>query len=39
MCNFDPTPRGRNEVQNNKWTTPYQTELNGESEKNNRFAP
>jgi hypothetical protein len=34
ICNFDPTPRGRNEVQKNKWTP-----LNGESEKNNRFAP
>jgi hypothetical protein len=39
ICNFDPNPRGRNEVQKNKWTPHYQTELNGESEKNNRFAP
>jgi hypothetical protein len=23
----------------NKWTPHYQTELDGESEKNNRFAP
>jgi hypothetical protein len=32
------TPRGRNEVQKNKWTPHYQTVLDGESEKNNRFA-
>jgi hypothetical protein len=39
MINFDPTPRGRNEVQKNK-PTPYGlTELDGESEKNNRFSP
>ena len=28
-----------NEVQKNKWTPHYQTEFDGESEKNNRFAP
>ena len=27
------------EVQKNKWTPHYQTELDGESEKNNRFVP
>ena len=32
------TPRGRNEVQKNKWTPHYQAELYGESEKNNSFA-
>jgi hypothetical protein len=26
-------------TQKNKWTPDYQTELDGESEKNNRFAP
>ena len=35
ICNFDPTPRGRNE---NKWTPHYQTELDRESKRNNRFA-
>ena len=39
ICNFDSTFRGRNEVQKNKWTPHYQTEFDGESEKNNRFAP
>jgi hypothetical protein len=33
MLNFDSTPRDRNEVQKNKWTLVYQTDLNGESEK------
>jgi hypothetical protein len=33
MCNFVPTPQGRNEVQKNKWSPHYQTELDGESEK------
>ena len=37
--NFDTTFRGRYEVQKNKWTPHYQTEFDGESEKNNRFAP
>ena len=27
------------EVQKNKWTPHYQTEFDGESEKNNRFVP
>ena len=39
LYNFDQTPRGRSEVQKNKWTPDYQTELNGKSEKNNRFMP
>jgi hypothetical protein len=39
LCNFDSTPRGRKEVQKNKWTPHYQNELNEESENNNRFAP
>jgi hypothetical protein len=36
LCNFDPTttPRARNEVQKNKQTPHYQTEFDGESEKN-----
>ena len=33
MLNFDSNPRDRNEVQKNKWTLVYQTDLNGESEK------
>ena len=37
--NFDTTFRGRNEVQKNKWTPHYQTEFDGESEKNNRYVP
>ena len=37
--NFDTTFRGRNEVQKNKWTPYYQTEFDGKSGKNNRFAP
>jgi hypothetical protein len=36
--NFD-CPRGRKEVQKIKWTPPNQTELDGESEKNNSLAP
>ena len=39
ICNFDPTFRGRYEVQKNKWTPYCQTEFDGESEKNNRIAP
>ena len=39
ICNFDSNPSGRTEVQKNKRTPHYQTELDGESEKNNRFAP
>jgi hypothetical protein len=39
MLNFDPTPRGRNEVQKNKPTPYCLTEFHGESEKNNRFTP
>ena len=39
ICNFDPTFRGRYEVQKNKWTPHCQTEFDGESEKNNRFVP
>jgi hypothetical protein len=39
ICKFDTTLRGRNEVQKNKLTPHYQTEFDGESEKNNRFAP
>jgi len=39
ICNLDTTFRGRNKVQKNKWTPHYQTEFDGESEKNNRFAP
>ena len=31
ICNFDPTPRGR--------SSDYQTELDGESEKNKQFSP
>ena len=31
--------RGRDEVQKNKWTPHYQTELNEKSGNNNRFAP
>jgi hypothetical protein len=31
MLNFDSNPRDRNEVQKNKWTLVYQTDLNGES--------
>ena len=33
------TFRGRKEVHKNKWTPHCQTEFDGESEKNNRFAP
>jgi len=39
FVNFDTSFRGRNEVQKNKWTPHYQTEFDGESEKNNHFAP
>jgi hypothetical protein len=28
-----------NEIQKNKWTPNYQTEFDGESEKNNLFVP
>jgi hypothetical protein len=37
--NFDPTFRGRYEVQKNKWTPHCQTEFDGESGKNDRFVP
>jgi hypothetical protein len=37
--NFDPTFRGRKEVQKNKWTPNCLTEFHGVSEKNNRFSP
>ena len=39
LCNFDPAPRVRNEIHKSKWTPYYQTKLDGESEKNNRFVP
>ncbi len=39
ICNFDPTFRGRYEVQKNKWTPYCLTEFHGESEKNDRFVP
>jgi hypothetical protein len=38
LC-FDPTPKGRNQIQKNKWTPHYQTKFDGESEKNNHSAP
>ena len=37
--NFDPTFRGRKEVQKNKWTPNCLTEFHGVYEKNNRFSP
>jgi len=39
MINFEPTFRGRKEVQKNKWILYCLTEFHGESEKNNRFSP
>ncbi len=39
MINFDPTFRGRKEVQKNKWTPYFLTEFHGESENNSRFSP
>jgi hypothetical protein len=39
MQNFDTTFLDPNEVQKNKRTRHYQTEFDGESEKNKRFVP